>query len=66
MNNGEKDIQIGADPHPVHSGNKEVSDGEYVLTVGSGEEATVTVERIGKSAYHDHFNPSAGGAIIVK
>ena len=66
VNNGEKDIQIGADPHPVHSGNKEVSDGEYVLTVGSGEEATVTVERIGKSAYHDHFNPSAGGAIIVK
>ena len=66
VNNGEKDIQIGADPHPVHSGNKEVSKGEYVLTLGPGEEATVNVEQTGKSAYHNHLNPSAGGAIIVE
>lgn len=66
VNNGENDIQIGADPHPVHSGNKEVSGGEYVLTLGPGEVATVTFEKTGKSAYHDHLNSSAGGAIIVE
>ncbi len=66
VNQGDKDIQIGADPHPVHSSNKEVSNGDYVLILGSGEEATVTVNTIGKSAYHDHLNASAGGAIIVE
>lgn len=66
VNEGSKDIQIGADPHPVHTGNKELSNNEFVLTLGPGEEATVTMEKTGKHGYHDHLNASAGGAIIVE
>ena len=66
VNQSDKDIQIGTDPHPAHSGNKEVSNGEYVLTLDPGEEATVNVDKVGKSAYHNHLNSSAGGAIIVE
>ena len=66
VNAGEKNIQIAADPHPVHSGNKEVSDGGFILELAPGEEKTVTINKVGKTGYHDHLDSSAGGAIIVE
>ena len=66
VNGGNKEIQIGSNPHPVHTGNKEVSGGEFVLNLAPGEKATVTMNKAGTSGYHDHLNSSAGGEIIVK
>ena len=65
-NDVDKEIQIGANPHPVHNGNKEVSDGSYVLKLGSGEEKTVIMNKIGDFGYHDHINSSTNGTIIVE
>src|SRR3990170_7885449 len=36
VNNSDGQIQIGANPHPVHTGNKEVSSGGFVLTLQPG------------------------------
>lgn len=65
LNAGDENIQIGADPHPVHTGNKEVSYGGFVLDMAPGEEKTFTISKVGKTGYHDHLNSSTGGAIIV-
>lgn len=66
LNTGDENIQIGADPHPVHTGNKEVSYGGFVLDMDPGEEKTFTINKVGKTGYHDHLNPSVGGIIIVE
>ncbi len=66
VNDGDSEIQIGAKPHPVHTGNKEVSGGGFVLTLKPGEQATVTVEKTGTFGYHNHLNSSQGGIITVE
>ena len=66
VNAGDKNIQVAANPHPVHSGNKEVSDGEFVLELSPGEEKSITINKVGKVGYHDHLNSGTGGVIIVE
>ena len=66
INDGNSEIQIGANPHPVHTGNRELSGGGFVLTLKSGEQATVKMEKIGSFGYHDHLNASQGGIITVE
>ena len=66
VNDGNEEIQIGANPHPIHTGNKEVSGGGFVLTLKSGEQATVEVEKTGTFGYHNHLNSSQGGTITVE
>lgn len=66
VNNGDSQIQIGVDPHPSHTGNKEVSDGEFVLTVPKGEKRTVKLTATGSVGYHDHLNSVDRGTIVVK
>jgi plastocyanin len=65
-NDADSEIQIAVNPHPVHIGNKEISDGEFVLILGSGKEKIVTLTKVGKFGYHDHVNSSAGGTVIVE
>ena len=65
LNAGDKNIQVAADQHPVHTGNKEVSYGGFVLDMAPGEEKTFTINKVGKTGYHNHLNSSTGGAIIV-
>lgn len=66
VNAGDKNIQVAANPHPVHSGNKEVSNGEFVLELAPGEEKSITINKVGKVGYHDHLNSATGGVIIVE
>ncbi len=66
VNDGDSEIQIGANPHPVHTGNKELSGGGFVLTLKAGEQATVTVEKVGSFDYHNHLNSGQGGTITVE
>ncbi len=65
-NKSQDNIQIAADPHPIHTGNKEVSDGQFTLDIAPGETQTVTINKIGNSGYHNHLNPSTKGTIIVE
>ena len=66
VNQSDENIQIGADPHPIHTGNKEVSGGGFILELSPGESSSVTMSKIGKTGYHDHLNSSATGVIIVE
>lgn len=66
VNDGDSEIQIAANPHPIHTGNKEVSGGGFVLTLQPGEQATVTISKTGTQGYHDHLNSSQGGTITVE
>lgn len=59
-------IEIGADPHPIHTGNQEVSAGEFVLEIKAGNKAQVTLQELGIFGYHDHLNSSATGIIVVE
>lgn len=65
-NRTESVVQVGADPHPEHTGNAELSGGAFVLTVPPGETRVVQLLRKGEFGYHDHFNPSAHGRVIVE
>jgi len=66
VNDSSEEVQIGANPHPIHTGNKEVSGGGFVLKLGPGEQATVTITKTGSHGYHNHLNSSQGGTITVE
>ena len=66
VNKGDKEIQIGANPHPVHSGNREITGGGFVITLQPGQQTTVTVNKVGSFDYHNHLNSSQGGTINVE
>lgn len=66
VNKSDKQIQIAVDPHPSHTGNREVSGGQFTLNLDAGESQTVTVNKTGTFGYHDHLNPGEVGTIIVK
>lgn len=66
QNDSRFDLEIGADPHPIHSGNKEVSGGEFVLEVAPGQSVHTIVESVGAFGYHDHLYSAATGILVVE
>ena len=66
VNNSDQEIQIGANPHPIHTGNKEVSGGQFVLKLDPGKQQTVTLIKTGTFGYHNHKRASEGGTITVQ
>lgn len=66
VNKSGKEWQIGADPHPSHTGNRQISGGEFTLNLAPGQERVVTGEKVGTFGYHNHLNPSQTGTIIVQ
>ena len=66
VNDSSEEVQIGANPHPIHTGNKELSGGAFVLTLAAGEQAAVTITKTGSHGYHNHKNSSQGGTITVE
>jgi plastocyanin len=65
-NNSSSQVEIGVDPHPVHSGDKEITDGQFSLMVGPGESKTVVVEKAGTFNYHNHLDSGQTGTIVVR
>ena len=65
-NQSDRPIEIGADPHPLHTGNREVSAGEFVLELAPGASAAATVTEPGTTGYHNHINSTFNGRIIVE
>jgi len=66
VNSSSQDVEIGANPHPIHTGNKEVSGGEFTLKLTPGQSKTVTVTKVGTFGYHNHLSSSQGGSITVE
>lgn len=60
-------LDVGADPHPSHTGNREVSKQEFELPVdpNGGTESTV-MDKTGTFGLHNHENASATATIIVE
>lgn len=65
-NESNRTVEVGANDHPSHSGNKELSDDKFVMNVPAGGEATSTVTSPGEHPYHDHISPGAEGMVIVE
>jgi len=59
-------LLVAIDPHPIHTGNKEVSNGEFTLAVAPGASATTTVTTKGTFGIHDHANFGARATIVVE
>lgn len=66
VNKSDKQVKIGANPHPIHTGNKEISGGEFTLDLRPGEEKTIVVSKVGTFGYHNHLNVSEEGTIVVE
>jgi plastocyanin len=66
INKSSREVKIGADPHPIHTGNREVSGGEFTLDLKPGDQKTVSVSKVGTFGYHNHLNPSDTGEIVVQ
>ncbi len=66
VNRSPEEIQIGANPHPIHDGNRELSGGEFVLTLESGDSKSVTLNQTGTFSFHNHLQAGEGGTVIVK
>lgn len=65
-NNSSKVVSIASDPHPTHTLNQEVSNGQFVLNLSPGASSTVTLTKVGNWGVHDHLNPSVKMKVIVQ
>jgi plastocyanin len=61
-NDSSRTIQFDSDPHPAHTDNTDLN----VDTIRAGQSKSFATTRTGTFGYHDHLNPNATGAIIVK
>lgn len=60
-------LDIGADPHPSHTGNREVSKKEFELPVEpNGGTANTVMNKTGTFGLHNHENASATATVIVE
>ncbi|MEK7536607.1 MAG: cupredoxin domain-containing protein [Patescibacteria group bacterium] len=66
INKGNREIKIGVNPHPIHTGNREISGGDFTLDLMPGDQKTVVILKTGTFDYHDHLNAGEGGTIIVQ
>lgn len=65
-NNSSAKIQVASDPHPVHTANDELTEGDFVMEIAPGASATVTLTKTGTWGYHAHLNPGIRGKIVVE
>ena len=66
INQSGSPLSLGADPHPIHSGNRELTNGEFVLDIKNGDSADVTLTKKGSFGYHNHLAPWNMGTVVVK
>lgn len=65
-NESAQTLAVGTDPHPVHTGNREVSNRLFKLDVPPDSSASVKLETKGTVGYHDHDHASSKGKIVVE
>lgn len=62
VNDSANVMYFASDEHPTHLDNSELNVGD----IQPGNSATFTVTSPGTWGYHDHYNASVGGEIIVE
>lgn len=66
-NDSDFSLDVGADPHPSHTGNREVSKKDFELPVEpNGGTASTVMDKVGNFGLHNHANASATATIIVE
>lgn len=65
-NESDKNIQVASAPHPLHTTNPELTNGEFVIELAPGQSETVTLTTKGTFGYHDHLNASVFGQVVVE
>lgn len=66
VNKSSEQVKVGVNPHPIHTGDRVITNGEFTLDLAPGESKTVTVNKTGTFGYHNHLNPSQTGTISVQ
>ena len=66
VNSGSKAVGVASAPHPTHTDNRELTNGQSVLEIAPGASATATLTKTGNWGFHDHLNPSVGGKVSVQ
>lgn len=62
VNDSANVMSFASDAHPIHLDNSELNIGD----IQPGSSATFTISSSGTWGYHDHYNASVGGEIIVE
>ena len=65
-NSGTGAVQVASDPHPTHTDNRELTNGQSALQIAPGASSTITLTKTGNWGYHDHLNPSTRGKVVVQ
>jgi len=66
VNNSGSELQVAVNPHPTHTGDKAITEGEFVLALSQGQSKTVTVNKSGTFGYHNHLESGDTGSIRVE
>jgi len=66
VNSSSATIQVASDPHPTHTDNRELTNGQSTVALSPGASATVTLVKMGSWGYHNHLNPSVRGKVVVQ
>lgn len=62
VNNSSNDLDFDSDPHPVHTDNKELNEGD----IAPGGSKTFKLTTKGTWGYHNHLDSSQKGTITVE
>jgi len=62
VNESGEALEFSSDPHPSHTINSELNAGD----TEDGQSTTITVTRTGEWGYHNHYNASHRGTLIVE
>jgi plastocyanin len=65
-NKSSSELQVGTDPHPIHSGDRAISNGEFVFKVEAKSANSEVIDKVGTYGYHDHLNAGATGTLKVE
>lgn len=66
VNQSSAKMQVGSDPHPIHSANDELTNGQFVMELEPGTTVAVVLTKTGTWGYHDHLNPGQRGKVVVE
>lgn len=66
VNKSSEQVVIGVNPHPIHSGDRTITNEKFTLNLAPDESKTVTVNKTGTFGYHNHLNPGQTGTIIAQ
>ncbi|HEY4694508.1 MAG TPA: cupredoxin domain-containing protein [Candidatus Nanoarchaeia archaeon] len=66
VNESSNQVEIGVNPHPVHTGDRSITSEEFTLNLDSGETKTITVNKAGDFGYHNHLDSLMSGNILVE